>query len=189
MRVLHVVEELASGVLSSLRLLTAEQSKLGAEVSVLFTRGPDTPTTAELDRGFGGVIQRIEVPVSRGMPAPLLLAKALRRQDPDQYDVIHAHSSWAGLVVRATAFNRARWPRIWYSPHAYGFLRTDTHPLIRRSALVMERQLSRVGSIAAVSESEAELARTAARAPRVFVLQNRVDIASLPCRTEHPLRP
>ena len=180
MRVLHVVEELASGVLSSLQILSAEQAKLGAEVTILYTRGPDTPSAHELDRSFPVVHRRVELKGYRRLAAPLVLAKGLLQQDLDEYDVIHAHSSWAGVIVRATACDRTRWSRIWYSPHAYGFLRTDTHPVVRHSAVLAERLLSRVGSVAAVSESEAELAREVTGARRVTVLHNRVDIAALP---------
>ena len=182
MRVLHVIEELASGVLSSLMILAAEQVKSGAEVTILYTRGPDTPPADELESSFAGVHRCVELRSSTRITAPLILAKGLHQQDLDEYDVVHAHSSWAGLVVRATAYDRARWSRIWYSPHAYGFLRTDAHPVVRRSAVLAERLLSRVGSVAAVSESEAELAREVAGARRVTVLHNRVDIAALPRR-------
>ena len=163
-----------------LRILSAEQAKLGAEVTISThvapTRRPHTNWIAR-SRGYI-VVLNSRAP---GAPAaPLVLAKGLLQQDLDKFDVIDAHSSWAGVVVRATAYDHTRWSRIWYSPHAYGFLRTDTHSVIRRSAVLAQRLLSRIGSVAAVSESEAELARDATGARRVTVLHNRVDIAALP---------
>lgn len=183
LRILHVVEGLASGVLSALDLLATEQERNGARVAVLYTRSMDTPPEAVLDAHFPAAVARMEVRVPRGVPRGAALAKALSQARPGQYDVVHAHSSWAGLVVRATALDHRRWRHIWYTPHAYGFLRTDTSRLARQSIISVERRLSRVGSVAAVSHSEAGMARRVACAPRVHVLANRIRIETLPNRS------
>lgn len=184
MRVLHVTESLASGVLSALGVLLTEQSRSGAEVTLLHTRHAETPPPRELTSYFPREIRRIERRASRVQPAPLSLLAAMTDQLDDGFDVVHAHSSWAGLIVRSLAMRRRRrtQPHIWYSPHAYAFLRTDISSGTRRMLREVERRLSAVGSIAAVSESEAQLASDLAPSADVHVLTNRIHVEELPIR-------
>lgn len=83
-------------------------------------------------------------------------------------DVIHAHSSYAGLVVRVAPHLGVR---IVYTPHCYAFERRDLAPAVRTAVRVVERILAGRGAVvAACSPREAELARTLdARVPVVHV--------------------
>jgi glycosyltransferase involved in cell wall biosynthesis len=73
-------------------------------------------------------------------------------------DIVHAHSSKAGFLARIAA-RAAGVPRIYYSPRGYSFLQTDRPPLSRRFYRLLERSVSKIGRIVAVSQSEAALAR------------------------------
>lgn len=84
-------------------------------------------------------------------------------------DVVHAHSSKAGVLARLAA-KAARVPKIFYSPRGYGFLMEDRSPSSRALYRWMERAASRIGVVAAVSGGEAELARAEAWAPRVVTV-------------------
>lgn len=72
--------------------------------------------------------------------------------------VVHAHSSKAGALARAAA-KAAGVPRIFYSPHGYGFLMRDRPAPVRAAYKTIERLLGRVGETIAVSPGEAALAR------------------------------
>ncbi|MEK7381960.1 MAG: glycosyltransferase, partial [Elusimicrobiota bacterium] len=96
------------------------------------------------------------------------LYRLLRREKPD---VVHAHSSKAGVLARAAAW-LAGVPRIYYSPHAYSFLQTDAGPFGRAFYWCIEKSLSWIGNIIACSEGEAVLARKLSWGREVFQVRN-----------------
>jgi len=72
-------------------------------------------------------------------------------------DVIHAHSTYAGLYVRL--FVRAPAATLIYTPHAYPFERRDIPAALRGMYWLIEALLSlRGGCVAAVGPREVELA-------------------------------
>lgn len=97
-------------------------------------------------------------------------------------DVVHAHSSKAGVLARLAA-KAARVPKVFYSPRGYGFLMEDRSSTSRALYKWMERAASRIGVVAAVSGGEAELARAEAWAPRVEVVPDAY-LGTLPAKAE-----
>ncbi|MDQ3702833.1 MAG: glycosyltransferase family 4 protein [Chloroflexota bacterium] len=110
------------------------------------------------------------------------LARLLRR---GRYDVVHAHSSIAGAVVRPAALlARAGGvrPRVVYTPHGFAFLAPGGR-LRRWAFLAVERALGRVTDrLIAVSPTEAEAANAYGVVPaaRVVTIPNGVAFADLP---------
>ncbi|HEV7741033.1 MAG TPA: glycosyltransferase [Pseudolysinimonas sp.] len=75
-----------------------------------------------------------------------------------QPDVVHAHSSYAGLFVR-TALRRRPDRRLVYSPHCFAFERRDLNPVVRLAIRAAERLLAgNTDTIAACSPGEARTA-------------------------------
>lgn len=107
------------------------------------------------------------------------LTKLFTQRRPD---VVHAHSSKAGVLARLAA-KAARVPKVFYSPRGYGFLMEDRPASSRALYKWMERAASRIGTVAAVSGGEAELARAEAWAPRVEVVPDAY-LGALPGRAE-----
>ncbi|MCU1473167.1 MAG: gtf1 [Amnibacterium sp.] len=85
--------------------------------------------------------------------------RAVRRRIADlRPDVVHAHSSLAGLYVRLAIRATAR-TRIVYSPHCFAFVRRDLPPLTRIAIAATEYALAaNTTAIAACSRSERTLA-------------------------------
>jgi glycosyltransferase involved in cell wall biosynthesis len=107
--------------------------------------------------------------------SPLRDAAALRklrdlfaRHKPD---VVHAHSSKAGVLAR-TAAKMAGVKKIFYSPHGYGFLMQDRSHATRALYRIIERGTSRIGATVAVSPSEAALARELAPKQKVYTISD-----------------
>ncbi len=73
-------------------------------------------------------------------------------------DVVHAHSSKAGVLARAAA-KSAGIKTVFYSPHGYGFLMQDRSKASRALYRMVEKAAARFGETIAVSPSEAEFAR------------------------------
>ena len=85
----------------------------------------------------------------------LKLYRLFREERPD---IVHAHSSKAGFLARLAAW-AAGVKRIYYSPRGYSFLQTDNSALVQRGYSLLERFASLFGTVVAVSQSEAVLAR------------------------------
>lgn len=83
------------------------------------------------------------------------LLELFRKERPD---VVHAHSSKAGVLARWAAL-AAGVPRIFYTPHGYGFLQDDHSAPKRALYRAAEALSSWIGTIVAVSPSEAALAK------------------------------
>ncbi len=170
--VLHVACNLGSGVaavIGSYATLTPEyQHRLLAETD------PSCPV-GDLGTGMVEVIR-----LERGRTGRAAqIREVVRRLQPD---VIHAHSSYAGLFVRLAIGER---DRIVHTPHCYGFHRSDLGWPTRRAIWLAEAALSyRGGYVAACSPHEYASARRLP-APRVVsYVPNAV-----PIRAIDPYRP
>jgi glycosyltransferase involved in cell wall biosynthesis len=148
MRVMHVVESLGGGVMTTLVdyvLATPE-----ADHVVLGRIRPGYDTGEDL----ASLGVRFEVCPTRIDAAVRAVSAGHRRHRPD---VVHAHSSYAGVWVRLA---RVPTDRIVYTPHCYAFERTDLPTTVRRALRLVERALTRrTAAVIAVSPREAELAR------------------------------
>jgi len=183
MKVLHIAESFSAGVATAIEGYADHTT--GVEHVVLGYRRPGI----QLQDAPPAAARLVELPP--GKPAQYLaVCRAIRAEQPD---VIHAHSSWAGLYVRLAPTRRP----IVYTPHCFAFERTDVSPVVRRSLLAAEWLLARRPQhLAACSEHEATVARTRLRMRRVsrlpYVLplrvqraldaQSRIDRATPPLR-------
>lgn len=142
----------------------------GHEVAIAWGRRPETPPDVRAvvdDR-----VTLYETPwVDRSIGSQFRAIRYLRRLVTElEPDVVHLHSSFAGLGGVIGVGSRA--PMI-YTPQGYSFAQGDRSGLSRRAYALAERFVaSRVTLIAASSEDEGELARTVAKAKRVTVLHN-----------------
>lgn len=180
LRVLHVTESMASGVMFAMHTYINEQAALGATIEVMYLRRPDSPDKRALDELFAQASARHEFSSRGRIGNLLLLARAVyRRARADPSLIVHVHSSLAGAVVRLAAAIGRFDQRTFYSPHGFAFLREDMHPLARRGFQWVERGLSRfTRRIVVVSASEHELC-TALGIRNAVVVENGVDLQTL----------
>ena len=107
-------------------------------------------------REHGGETLDLEVanaPQPRDIPAFIRLRNLVRRREPD---VIHGHSSKAGVLVRALRMTGIRIP-LFYSPHAYYGMGGKASPM-KLLAGITEKTLSSIGKTILVGHSEARYA-------------------------------
>lgn len=96
--------------------------------------------------------------------------RIVRKVEPD---VIHAHSSFAGLIVRTRTSSRLGSPPIVYTPHCFAFERRDLSFVTRLVLRFVEAILGvNTDALAACSLREAELARGLRTVPLVQVVPN-----------------
>lgn len=174
LRVLHVTEASGGGVLQVVARLAQHQSAAGAHVTVALTERYDTPSTADLHSRFANC-RIIKLGGGKTLKRLWQIFLLVRRSRlANDFDIIHLHSSYAGLAGRlaALATFKSR-VSVVYSAHAYGFLRTDLPRYIRPLIFAAESVLSQFSSgTIAISDSEAAFAGKLGAKSKVRVLAN-----------------
>lgn len=171
-RVLHVTECFNGGVQTAIRNIA--ESTLDIEHH-LFYSGFETvhqtqpfATVTELPRGM---LRRIRS-----------VRRAVKELEPD---LVHAHSSWAGVYARATPLGVP----VVYQPHCYAFENPIFRGWARRAYHLTERMLvRRTVAVIAVSAREETLARSLGKMVKVWFVPNysQITIASLAQDIEVP---
>lgn len=96
-----------------------------------------------------------------------------------EVNIVHAHSSFAGLYTRLGMLSTKR-RRIIYTPHAYGFERQDLSPVLRAALRSVEWLLANnTDTIAACSPREKRLSRFKYAGVKTILLPNVIDAKAL----------
>jgi glycosyltransferase involved in cell wall biosynthesis len=150
-RVLHVSEAFGGGIAASLHGMVANAPDVEHIVLALPHRRHFGSTERFGDVTFIDSGER--VPIARAVEH---VARAYREWRPD---VVHAHSSYAGVYVRMVP--QIPTSAIVYTPHCFAFERTDlSRPKASFLRLVERLLVPRTGVLLAVSEHEGRLAET-----------------------------
>jgi len=155
MRVLHVAEAFGGGVYEFVCNLAAAQIRDGHEVVVAYGVRPETPD--EVGASVEGP-EFIPLGWSSRAPAQQLLAGRRLRRLARQFepDIVHLHSSFAGVVGAAVLSGRP----VIYTPHAYASTMSEGGSLSAAVYRVAEGWASRRATVVgAVSEHEGSIAR------------------------------
>jgi glycosyltransferase involved in cell wall biosynthesis len=148
--ILHVVESLGSGVTTALE--DHLRSAPGYVHVVLGWRRHGAQTGDQLERLAAEVLS-----LPRGRLAQFLVVR--RRIREIRPDIVHAHSSYAGVYVRLLP--KRLTGAVVYTPHGFSFERRDVPAPLRGAYRLAEAALSMRGAcVAAVGPREAELARS-----------------------------
>lgn len=175
---MHVVESFCGGVFASVLQTMNHLDPQRFTVSLVYSLRPETPSNfqdliAPRVRLFELSMVREVEPV-KDFWALVQLVRLFVRERPD---VVHLHSSKAGVLGRVAA-RVARIPTVFYSPRSFSFLRQDVSVARRNQYRLLERFAARCGgTIVACSESELDVARQVAS--KTILVNNAVDVASI----------
>lgn len=163
--VLHVVESWGAGTRAAVLRMVAATPHLEHHLLRATTR-------AEFDaRGEERFASVTDLPV--GLIAGVRAVRRVARER--RPEVVHAHSSMAGVVTRLALRPRPD-RRVVYSPHCFAFERRDLAAPLRAAVRLAERMLAtRTDAIAACSPAEAATAARWGR--RVVLVPNLADPA------------
>lgn len=153
--VLHVVQPVDGGAVEHvLRQATGMRARgISAEVAA----SPANRAIGEMEAA-GVPVHRLEMGREPG-PADAAAARGLRRLDrAGGYDIVHAHSSKAGALVRAALPGRRR---LVYTPHCFAFAAGFSRSRRLAYRLIEQALVPRSAAIVAVCEWERELGRSA----------------------------
>jgi len=190
MRILEVAEASGSGTFEVLRTIASGVAAAGHRVLVAIGERPETPPDVAAT-----MPPHVEVELlpwtTRGVGAQLTAARALRTLvGAWRPDIVHLHSAFAG-AVGAVAVPR-RIPVV-YTPHGSPTIRGSDPALKRAFYRVVESAVVRRATVVgAVSEAEADIARTLLGAKRVRVVSNGIadlDPVRIPAAAPKPPRP
>lgn len=168
MKVLHAAETIKGGVATVLNSLTQHQLQLGINVICLAPSDQSENLIAheKLECHF---FQRNGRGLSSMITFFLNILKLIISEKPD---VIHLHSSFAGLIGRLALFfsGRLTKTKVIYCPHAFSFL-METHVIKQKIYVIFERLLSLLtDKIICVSASEYDAAIEKGFNPQKLIL-------------------
>lgn len=182
MKILHISESLGGGVLKTIATLTSAQVAAGHQVLLAHSVRHDTPARLELNSIIAPAVVRQVLPMSstvspwKDSVSLFTLIRFIRKEKPD---VIHAHSSKAGILARLASKLTGSSRRVLYSPHCYSFLRQDVSRFSRYMFYMFERiGVILGGHIVACGQTESFLSKYVLRHPRVFLVENAVPISA-----------
>jgi glycosyltransferase involved in cell wall biosynthesis len=184
-RVLHVMEATIGGTRRHLVDVASGQHRAGLDVAVAVStlRDPDFPRDLELLEALGVRVHRLpmvrEVAPFTDLRHERALRELLRTERPD---VVHTHSSKAGVLGRRAALATRIGARV-HTPHTYSFLFGALFsPAKRLLFKAIERHYSaHTQRVVAVSASEGETIRASGVVDpaKVRVVPNGVDPARI----------
>lgn len=177
-RILYGTTSVGGGALKHLAYLVCGLDHGRFEVFVLLPdshNGPDAARDLEAMRKAGAVLLelplRTEISPFRDLWAVARIVRLLHRY---RIDIVHAHSSKAGALLRPAAWLTRR-KGVLYTPHCYYHL--SRKGFARRVFTGIERLLSRLTDRVVVSETEREEMRRShiASPERIAVIDNTID--------------
>jgi glycosyltransferase involved in cell wall biosynthesis len=184
MRVMHVMESTIGGTRRHLVDLAGGLAERGLEVHLVVAAERQPDFREDLEHLASAGCQVRELAMVRSI-SPLRDARHLRTLEgllrSVRPDVVHTHSSKAGVLGRAASIRTGIGRRV-HTPHTMAFLFRDMFgPVRRRVFFELERRLcARTERVIAVSESEGRTVRESGVIDpgRVRVIPNGVEVSS-----------
>jgi len=168
LKVVHVVEALEGGVYTYFRDLSNffgdDGISKNIETTIVYSSNRKGISSEKVNSEFSNGVNLIhlnmirEISPFQDLKSLFKLIKELKKINPD---VIHLHSSKAGVLGRIAYFFLFKKKKVFYTPHGYAFLRTDISKSSRKLYSIIEKSFQRLfgGTIVACGDTEFEIAK------------------------------
>ena len=185
LKVVHIVEALEGGVYTYFRDLSNffgdEEISKSLKTTIIYSSNRKGISSQKVNTEFSNSVNLIEISMTReispfqDLKSIFKLRKELKKINPD---VIHLHSSKAGVLGRIAFFSLFKKKKLFYTPHGYAFLRTDISKVAKKLYLTIEKTFQRFfgGTIVACGDTEFEIAKTIGKSKLVRNGVNIIDI-------------
>ncbi|MBL0736215.1 glycosyltransferase [Flavobacterium sp. GN10] len=185
MKVVHIIEALGGGVytyFNDLSTFFGDHDRVkNIETTIIYSANRKEINREKIKSEFSSNINLIEINMLRNfspiqdLKSVIQLTKELKKINPD---VIHLHSSKAGVLGRIASFFLFKKKKLYYSPHGYSFLRTDISKTIQKIYWLIEKSTQAIfgGITIACGDTEFEIAKKMGNSKLV---RNGVNINSL----------
>ena len=180
MKILHIAEAFSTGIYTYLRDLTSYMAALpdaqDYEVVMIYSKR-DVLDESKIKNDFPANVRFIKVQMTRNISPKddfrslLTLRGILKKERPD---ILHLHSSKAGVLGRIAATGIVKKNHIFYSPHGYAFLRQDISTNFQNVYRQIEKyvQFFFGGTTIGSGETELEFAR---KIGKTYFVRNGID--------------
>jgi glycosyltransferase involved in cell wall biosynthesis len=168
LKVVHIIEALGGGVYTYFKDLSYYfgDDEIAKEISttIIYSGNRKEIDPEKIEAEFSKGVALIKINMVRELSAVqdfksiIQLRKELKKLNPD---VIHLHSSKAGVLGRIACFLLFKRKKIFYTPHGYSFLRTDISNLARKIYWTIEKSFQQLfgGITIACGDTEYEIAK------------------------------
>lgn len=168
MKVVHVVEAVAGGVHTYFKDLSFffgdPEINETINTTIIYSGNRKEIDSNKIKEEFSNGVSLIELPMVRNfspiqdLKSTIKLVAALRRLNPD---IIHLHSSKAGVLGRLACFLLFEKKKVFYTPHGYSFLRTDISIWNKKIYWIIEKSFQKLfgGETIACGDTEYEIAK------------------------------
>jgi glycosyltransferase involved in cell wall biosynthesis len=185
LKVVHIIEALGGGVYTYFRDLSTyfgnTEINKNTETTIIYSGNRKEIDPAKIKSEFSDGVNLIEINMVRefspvqDLKSTINLIRALRKINPD---VVHLHSSKAGILGRIACFFLFKKTKLFYTPHGYSFLRTDISKMTSNFYWRIEKTFQRLfrGTTIACGDTEHEIAREIGHAKLV---RNGIDIENV----------
>ncbi|MGG5506657.1 MULTISPECIES: glycosyltransferase [unclassified Myroides] len=182
MRIIHIVESFGGGVYSYFKDLAVFFSQYpDIETYIIYSNKRKEITQDQIDQDFSPSIRLIPIEMERELRpiqdirSTFALRRTLKQLQPD---VIHLHSSKAGVIGRWACFMLQFKHKVYYTPHGYSFLRQDISSTKQKLFYSIEKltQLFFGGTTIACGDTEFKIAKKIG--PSLLV-RNGIDLSHL----------
>jgi glycosyltransferase involved in cell wall biosynthesis len=180
-KVLHISETFVTGVYTYIQSICAFTAQ-NPDIKTTVIYSPNREGTDKLDfsNDFSADTKLIPISMQREV-SPLEdykslqnLKKIIKRIEPD---VIHLHSSKAGVLGRIAAKSYSK-AKIYYTPNGYSFLREDISPKKQYFFRLIEKYITKIygGTTIACGDTEYEYAKLLGKA---VMVRNGIDLSEI----------
>ena len=181
----HIIEALGGGVYTYFRDLSTffgdDEINKNIETTIIYSGNRKEIDAQKIKSEFSDGVNLIQVNMVRelspfeDLKSTYQLVKELKKINPD---IIHLHSSKAGVLGRVAFFFLFKKKKLFYTPHGYSFLRTDISKTVKNIYWGIEKNFQRFfgGTIVACGDTELEIAKGIGNAKLV---RNGIDIANV----------
>lgn len=182
MKIVHIVESFGGGVYTYFKDLAnffAQQKQV--ETYIIYSNNRKEVSEEKIYNDFPKNIKLISVDMERelkpfkDLQSTFKLRKLLKHIKPD---VVHLHSSKAGVIGRWATTSLSKIKHVYYTPHGYSFLRLDISPIKRKIFYSIEKltQFLFGGITVACGDTEYKIASKIGKSK---LIRNGIDIDKL----------
>ncbi|MBS7255194.1 glycosyltransferase [Flavobacterium branchiicola] len=185
MKVVHVVEALEGGVYTYFKDLSwffgSEEIRKTVDTTIIYSGHRNGVNPAKVQKEFSTGVQLLhismvrEISLFKDLKSLYKLNRELKKINPD---IIHLHSSKAGVLGRIAAFALLKKKKVFYTPHGYAFLRTDISKASQNLYFTIEKSFQQVfgGTTIACGDTEFEIGKKIGASK---LIRNGVDITEI----------
>jgi glycosyltransferase involved in cell wall biosynthesis len=185
LKVVHVVEALAGGVHTYFKDLSFffgdDDINTTINTTIIYSGNRKEIDPERVQKEFSKGVSLIELNMLRhfspfhDLKSLLQLIRELKKIKPD---VIHLHSSKAGVLGRIACFVLFKKTKLFYTPHGYSFLRTDISGFTQKIYRLIEFSFQKIfgGQTVACGDTEYEIAKKIGES---YLVRNGIDVKNI----------